>query len=42
VPLKQNVDAAFERSATVEKCVVLNRCNQPVDMKAGRDFGGTS
>src|SRR5437879_3498955 len=38
VPLKQNVDAALERSTTVEKCIVLNRCNQPVDMKLGRDF----
>jgi acetyl-CoA synthetase len=38
VPLKQNVDAAFERSATVEKCIVLNRCNQPIEMKPGRDF----
>jgi acetyl-CoA synthetase len=38
VPLKHNVDAALERSRTVEKCIVFNRCNQPVDMKAGRDF----
>jgi acetyl-CoA synthetase len=38
VPLKQNVDAAFARSATVEKCIVLNRCNQPIEMKPGRDF----
>jgi acetyl-CoA synthetase len=38
VPLKANVDTALAKSPTVEKCVVLNRCNQAVDMKAGRDF----
>jgi acetyl-CoA synthetase len=38
VPLKQNVDAALEKSPTVEKCIVYNRCNQAVNMKAGRDL----
>ncbi|MBX9681823.1 MAG: acetate--CoA ligase [Gemmataceae bacterium] len=38
VPLKQNVDAALLKSPTVEKCIVFNRCNQQVDMKAGRDL----
>ncbi len=38
VPLKQNVDAALDKSPTVEKVVVYNRCDQPVTMKAGRDF----
>jgi acetyl-CoA synthetase len=38
VPLKANVDSALAKSPTVEKCVVFNRCNQPVDMKPGRDF----
>jgi acetyl-CoA synthetase len=38
VPLKPNVDAALEKSPTVEKCVVFNRCNQPVEMKPGRDL----
>jgi len=38
VPLKQNVDAALAKSATVEKCVVFNRCNQEVVMKPGRDL----
>jgi acetyl-CoA synthetase len=38
VPLKQNVDAALEKSPTVEKCIVYNRCNQQVNMKAGRDL----
>jgi acetyl-CoA synthetase len=37
VPLKQNVDAALEKSPTVEKCIVYNRCNQEVTMKPGRD-----
>jgi acetyl-CoA synthetase len=38
VPLKQNVDAALAKSTTVEKCIVVNRCNQQVEMKAGRDL----
>jgi len=38
VPLKQNVDAALEKSPTVEKCIVYNRCNQQINMKAGRDL----
>jgi acetyl-CoA synthetase len=38
VPLKENVDAALDRSPTVEKCIVLNRCNQQVTMQEGRDF----
>jgi acetyl-CoA synthetase len=38
VPLKHNVDQALTKSPTVEKCVVFNRCNQQVDMKAGRDL----
>jgi acetyl-CoA synthetase len=38
VPLKQNVDVALERSPTVEKCIVVNRCHQPVEMKPGRDM----
>src|SRR5262249_47264098 len=37
VPLKANVDAALEKSPTVQKCVVLNRCNTAVEMKPGRD-----
>ena len=37
VPLKANVDAALAKSPTVEKCVVLNRCNTAVEMKPGRD-----
>jgi acetyl-CoA synthetase len=38
VPLKDHVDKALERSATVEKCIVFNRCNQQVEMRPGRDF----
>ncbi len=38
VPLKQNVDQALAKSPTVEKCIVVNRCNQQVDMKPGRDL----
>jgi acetyl-CoA synthetase len=38
VPLKQNVDAALEKSPTVEKCIVFNRCNQQISMKLGRDL----
>ena len=38
VPLKANVDAALDKSPTVEKCIVFNRCNQQVNMKAGRDL----
>jgi acetyl-CoA synthetase len=38
VPLKHNVDAALEKSPTIEKCIVVNRCNQQVTMKAGRDL----
>jgi acetyl-CoA synthetase len=36
--LKQNVDGALDKSPTVEKCIVFNRCNQQVNMKAGRDL----
>lgn len=38
IPLKANVDIALEKSETVQKCVVLNRCNSEIAMKPGRDF----
>ncbi|HEV3146719.1 MAG TPA: acetate--CoA ligase [Gemmataceae bacterium] len=38
VPLKENVDIALAKSPTVEKCIVYNRCNRTVEMKAGRDL----
>ncbi len=37
LPLKKTVDAALEKSPTVEKCVVLKRTGDDVSMKAGRD-----
>lgn len=37
VALKANVDQALDKSPSVEKCVVLNRCNTAVPMKQGRD-----
>jgi acetyl-CoA synthetase len=38
IPLKANVDEALQKSPTVEKCIVLNRCNTAVEMKPGRDY----
>ncbi len=38
VPLKANVDAALEKSPTVEKCIVFERTKGGVPMKAGRDL----
>src|SRR5262249_10755958 len=38
VPPKQNVDLPREKSPTVEKCVVFNRCNQQLKMNPGRDL----
>ena len=37
LPLKQTVDAALEKSPSVEKCVVLKRTGDDVPMKTGRD-----
>ena len=37
IPLKANVDAALEKSPTVEKCIVFNRCDTAVVMKSDRD-----
>ncbi len=37
VPLKANVDAALAKSPSVEKCIVVNRCNTSIEMKPGRD-----
>jgi len=37
LPLKQIVDQALEKSPTVEKCLVLNRVGESVEMKPGRD-----
>ena len=38
LPLKATVDEALDKSATVEKCVVLQRVGNDVTMQAGRDF----
>jgi acetyl-CoA synthetase len=38
VPLKQNVDEALKKSPTIEKVIVYNRCNSPVQMTPGRDL----
>jgi acetyl-CoA synthetase len=38
LPLKATVDEALLKSPTVEKCVVLRRCGNEVEMQPGRDF----
>ena len=38
LPLKETVDDALAKSPTVEKCVVLRRIGNDVNMQAGRDF----
>ncbi len=38
LPLKANVDAALQKSPTVEKCIVLRRVGCQVEMREGRDF----
>jgi len=37
LPLKETVDEALEKSPTVEKCIVLRRVGDPVNMQPGRD-----
>ena len=37
VPLKHNVDEALKRTPSVEKCLVLNRLGDKVEMRHGRD-----
>ncbi|MEM9658903.1 MAG: acetate--CoA ligase, partial [Planctomycetota bacterium] len=38
LPLKETVDQALQKSPTVEKCVVLKRVGNDVEMKEGRDY----
>ena len=38
VPLKQNVDAALQKSPTIEKVLVYRRTGQQVTMEPGRDI----
>ena len=40
--LKSTVDAALEKSPSVEKCVVLRRVGNDPPMEEARDFGGTT
>ncbi len=37
LPLKATIDEALQKSPTVEKCIVLRRANNDVNMQAGRD-----
>jgi len=37
LPLKTTVDEALAKSPTVEKCIVLRRCGNDVNMQPGRD-----
>ncbi len=38
LPLKKNVDAALDKSPSVEHCIVLRRTGGSVEMKPGRDL----
>ncbi len=38
LPLKDNVDAALEKSPTVKHCIVVKRTGDEVSMHQGRDF----
>jgi len=38
LPLKENVDAALEKSPTVEKCIVLRRVGNDISTTPGRDL----
>ncbi|MEL7003404.1 MAG: AMP-binding protein, partial [Bacteroidota bacterium] len=38
IPVKEVVDEAIESTSTIEKVIVLQRTEQPVKMKAGRDI----
>ncbi len=38
VPLKQIVDEALQRAATIESVLVMKRTGEPVNMEAGRDM----
>ena len=38
LPLKETVDAALAKSPTVEKCIVLRRCENDCNMQEGRDI----
>ena len=38
LPLKETVDEALKKSPSVEKCIVLRRVENPVEMTEGRDY----
>ena len=38
IPLKSNADAAMAQSPSIEKCVVVNRTNNAIEIKDGRDI----
>lgn len=38
IPLKGNADKALEQCPSVEKCIVVKRTGNAIDMKAGRDL----
>jgi len=38
LPLKDTIDAALQKSPSVEKCVVLRRTDNDIQMQEGRDF----
>ncbi|MFK7768566.1 MAG: acetate--CoA ligase [Mariniblastus sp.] len=38
LPLKETVDAALAKSPSVEKCIVLRRCENECNMQEGRDL----
>ena len=38
LPLKDTVDAALQKSPSVEKCIVLRRTGNDIQMQEGRDF----
>src|SRR5271163_1894608 len=37
VPLKANVDLALKKCGSIEKCLVVRRVGNPVEMRSGRD-----
>ncbi|QEG34232.1 acetate--CoA ligase [Bythopirellula goksoeyrii] len=38
LPLKETVDAALVKSPSVKHCIVLDRVNEAIEMKVGRDY----
>ena len=38
IDLKRSVDEALERCPTIQKCLVLKRVGEPIQMRQGRDI----